>query len=304
MGTPDFAVPALEALHGSGHHIALVVTQPDRPKGRGRKSVAPPVKKTALALGYPVFQPDTIKSSEFIQKIAELKPDIIVVVAFGQILPKALLAIPPKGTVNIHGSLLPKYRGPAPIQWAVINGDKVSGVTTMLMDAGLDTGDILLSESTPISAEDTAASMHDRLARTGARLLIKTLSGLMQDRLTPLKQDNDLTSYAPLLTKKDGRIDWQKPAAKIETFIRGMFPWPGAFTFVGSKRLKVFKAQALDLEFDKTPGTVLKRFSNELLVSTGQGALSILEIQGASGKRLDIIDYLRGNSVEPGTLLD
>lgn len=300
MGTPDFAVPALKSLSKSGHRVALVVTQPDRPKGRGRKPVPPPVKQTAQVLGCKVVQPQTIKDKPFITEIAALKPDVMVVVAFGRILPPELLAVPSKGTVNIHASLLPKYRGPAPIQWAVINGETETGVTTMLMDAGLDTGDILMTTKTPIGPDDTAATLHDRLAKMGADLLIKTLTGLMDNSLKPQKQDHAAACYAPLLKKSDGRIDWQAPAEKIECFVRGMSPWPGAFTFIGSKRIKIFKTEVVDMATTEAPGTVLKRFSNELLVATGHGALSILELQGASGKRLNIIDYLRGNSMEAG----
>jgi methionyl-tRNA formyltransferase len=302
MGTPDFSVPALKILPPSGHEVALVVTQPDRPKGRGCKLTPPPVKEAALALGLPVVQPQAIQDPLFVHQIRDLEPDLFVVVALGQILPQVLLEIPPLGTINIHGSLLPAYRGPAPIQWALINNEGETGITTMLMDKGLDTGDILMTASTCITSDDTSATVHDRLAGMGAELLIKTIEGIAAKTIVPRPQDHDLATYAPLLKKSDGRIDWNKPAQLIEAFIRGMTPWPGAFTFRDNKRLKIFRAQASPQETTQAPGTVIQGFSDELRIATGQGALSICEIQGASGKRLDIKDFLRGHSIESGSV--
>ncbi|OQX05842.1 MAG: methionyl-tRNA formyltransferase [Desulfobacteraceae bacterium IS3] len=303
MGTPDFAVPALESLHRNGYDVALVVTQPDRPKGRGRKLLPPPVKTSALSLGYETIQPESVKTPEFAERLRQTDADIFVVVAFGHILPKSVLDIPKTAAINIHASLLPKYRGPAPIQRAVINGEKESGVTTMFMDKGLDTGDILLSEPLEITEDDTAGSLHDRLSILGADLLIKTLKAFAENTIQPVTQNHEQATYAPMLKKEDGRIDWTKPARNIETFIRGMNPWPGAFTFHGDKGLKIFRAKVIPSSSGESPGTVIKSFPDELYVMTGEHALSVLEIQGASGKRLNIRDFLRGYNMPPGTVL-
>ena len=303
MGTPDFAVPALEALHNSEHEVALVVTQPDRPKGRGRKLTAAPVKKFAQSHQYPVFQPESLKSPEAQQPLAAVHPDLLVVIAFGHVLPAAVLEIPKYGAINSHASLLPKYRGPAPIQWAVINGDRETGVTTMMMDTGVDTGDILMTAREPIGPEDTAGQMHDRLALVGADLLITTLDALAQGTLPPIVQDAEQATYAPLLKKRDGQIDWRKPAAAIESFIRGVSPWPGAFTFHGGKRIKVYKARPIDGRTNHQPGTVIESFPGDLWIATGEGVLSIQELQGASGKRLAVDDFLRGYLLTPGEQL-
>ncbi len=303
MGTPEFAVPTLQALHRAGHAIPMVVTQPDRPKGRGRKTTPTPVKAAAIRLELTVEQPATIRSADFIVKLKKLEPDLFVVVALGQILSQTLLDIPRLGAINVHASLLPKYRGAAPIQWALINGEKETGITTMLMDAGLDTGDMLLAARTEITSEDTAQSLHDRLRLMGADLLVETIKGLISNTMTPVPQDHKLASRAPLLKKNDGHIDWLKPAVAIDTFIRGMTPWPGAFCFMGDSRLKIFVARAAPLTSPAPPGTVIKGFSNELRVATGDQALTILELQAASGKRLPVRDYLIGNPVAEGTVL-
>lgn len=303
MGTPDFAVPSLRALHNSDHWVALVVTQPDRPKGRGRKVIFSPVKEAALELGYDIIQPSSVRAPEFYEKMAALSPDIFVVVAFGHILPKKVLSIPAKGAINLHASLLPKYRGPAPIQWAIINMEKESGVTSMLMNEGLDTGDILLSEKTGIAPKETSSSLHDRLSRIAGDLLIPTLSGICANSLKPVPQDNSLATYAPLLKKKDGLIDWSKPAREIEAFIRGMTPWPGAFTFIGGKRIKIFASDIVFNDSKVTPGTVTGEAQDKLCIATGKHLLEINEIQEESGKRLSIKDYLRGKNISPGTIL-
>jgi len=303
MGTPAFAVPALKRLYQDGHEILLTVTQPDRPRGRGLQVSEAPVKKAANELNLPVSQPESIRAAEFSSNIRELRPDVMVVAAFGRILPKVLLTAPRLGCINIHASLLPKYRGPAPIQWAIINAEKETGVTAMLMDEGLDTGDILLSKKTDISGEDTAASLYESLAGLGAELISETLQGLGTGRLKPVPQDPGQATYAPLLKKNDGRIDWTRSAGSLDAFIRGVTPWPGAFTFYGDKRLKIFRAKPLQTDIREAPGTVIPGFPGELRVMTGDGALSILEIQGASGKRLSIRDFLRGNSIPAGTVL-
>lgn len=302
MGTPVFAVPSLEALNNSGYNVALVVTQPDRPKGRGKKLTPPPVKTTAMALGLDVLQSETVKTDTFVEQIKKLAPDMFVVVAFGHILPQNLLDIPGRGAVNIHASLLPKYRGPAPIQWAVINGEKETGVTTMLLDTGMDTGDILMSQTEPILPDDTSASLHDRLAVLGGELLLKTLEGMEAGSVVPAPQDSTLATLAPMLKKKDGKIDWNMPAEKIDSFIRGMTPWPGAFTFHEDKRLKIFKAEPAEITAAAAPGTVIKGFQDELRVAADKGAVSILELQSASGKRLKIKDFLQGKSIPEGTV--
>jgi methionyl-tRNA formyltransferase len=303
MGTPEFAVPALKALHKSNQNLALVVTRPDRPKGRGRKVTPPPVKEAAIHLGYEVDQPASIRTAEFANRMAKHKPDIIVVIAFGNIIPKNILEIPKIATINIHASLLPKYRGPAPIQWAIINGELETGVTTMLMDEGLDTGDILLSSKIKIFSDDTSATLHDRLADLSADLLIQTIESFETGDITPMSQDHTRATYAPLLKKNDGHINWKMPAETIESFIRGMMPWPGAFTFHGNKRLKIFKAMPIIIDTVETPGTVIKRFPGELCVATGKGVLSVINIQGESGKRLLIKDFLQGYNIPPGTIL-
>ena len=303
MGTPDFAVPALKALHQSEHKILLVVTQPDRRKGRGRKLAAPPVKSAALEMGYDVLQPESIKTDEFNASIASLTPDLLVVIAFGQVIPKAVLQTPARGAINLHASLLPQYRGPAPIQWAIIKGEKKTGVTTMLIDEGLDTGDMLLAKKVEISDTETSGTLHDRLAEVGASLVVETLDKLADGSLTPVPQDEELSSYAPLLKKQDGRIDWSRPAREIESFIRGVNPWPGAFTFCDDRRLKIYAAKFLDMETAAEPGTVLVGFPCELRVATGQGVLVLEEIQGASGKCLLTKDFLCGCHIAPGTKL-
>jgi len=303
MGTPDFAVPALKALHKSSHDVTLVITQPDRPKGRGRKVVSSPVKEAVKHLGYDIIQPAIFRGEAFEDHMSRLDPDIIVVVAFGQILPKNLLELPRIGAINIHASLLPKYRGPAPIQWAIINGEKETGVTTMFMDEGLDTGDILLSSKVKITPDDTSATLHDRLSVLGGDLLIKTLSALGTDDITPTPQDHTRATYSRLLKKKDGHINWQKPAESLDSFIRGMTPWPGAFTNHGEKRLKIFSAKPIYTDIHDKPGTVVKGFPDELRVATGKGALSIKEIQAESGKRLQIKAFLQGCRMPLGTVL-
>jgi len=303
MGTPDFAVPALTALHNNKYDVILVVTQPDRPKGRGRKPVSPPVKEAAVHLGYDVIQPVSITTDEFANNVIRLKPDMFVVSAFGHILPKRILELPKIGALNIHASLLPKYRGAAPIQWAVINGEKETGVTAMLMDEGLDTGDILFTSKTQISPDDTSATLHNRLADLGADLLIKTLKAIEADNINPIPQDHTIATYAPMLKKKDGHINWEMAADKLEAFIRGMTPWPGAFTFCKNTRLKIFSSKPIIMPVDTPPGTVLRGFPDELHIATGKGALSILEIQGQSGKRLLIKDFLRGFKLPVGTIL-
>ncbi len=303
MGTPDFAVPALRALHKHGHQVDLVITQPDRRKGRGRKLALPPVKTAALELGLTVAQPDTIRNPQFHQKMQTLAPDLFVVVAFGHILSRTLLDIPRLGAINVHASLLPKYRGPAPIQWALLDREKQTGVTTMFLDTGVDTGDMLHKAATTITPQDTAATLHDRLAELGGTVLIETLQALEAKTLTPQPQDHNQATHAPLLQKQDGRINWQDSAEAIEARVRAMTPWPGAFTKFNDKPLKIHRAQIVNRQTDAKPGSVLTSFPDELWVATGQGVLSILELQGASGKRLKAKEFLCGCKMAAGTCL-
>jgi len=303
FGTPEFSVPTLNALHEEDHDVVLVVTRPDRPKGRGRKLTQSPIKETALKLGYDVVQPTSIKTREFVDQIRHCKPDFVIVVAFGRILPENVLAQARIGAINVHASLLPKYRGPAPIQWAIIKGEPETGVCTILMDKGMDTGDILLSLKEPIRADDTAGSLHDRLAKKGAHALIDTLMAYCDNTIQPTPQDHSAATYAPMLAKEDGRIDWNKSAESLEPFIRGVTPWPGAYTFFEEKRLKVFRSRPIAIDVSEPPGTVLHSFPGELRVATGNGALSIEEIQGPSGKRLSVKDFLRGFDIPSGAIL-
>ena len=303
MGTPQFSVPGLKALHENGHDVALVVTQPDRPQGRGRKVTPSPVKAAATELGIPVIQPSAVKTAEFADQLKTYQPDFQVVIAYGRILTESVLAIPQFGTINIHASLLPKLRGAAPIHWAVINGEQETGVCSMLMDKGMDTGDVLLSAPEPIKPDDTAGSLHDRLAVKGAKILIETLKKFAERTIQPIPQDNSLATYAPMLNKDDGLINWNQSAGSIERFIRGVTPWPGAYTFSGETRLKIFQSTPIEVEVSEAPGTVLRGFPDELRVATGDGVLSILEIQGASGKRMTIREFLMGHAIPPGTVL-
>jgi methionyl-tRNA formyltransferase len=304
FGTPDFAVPTLKRLVNSNYKISMVITQPDRPKGRGQKTLPTPVKKAAMELGLKVYQPKSVNKGDFHEKVAEVAPDYFVVVAFGQILSEKLLVIPKKSPINVHASLLPKYRGAAPIHWALLNGEKETGITTMLMEKKMDAGDILLTSKIPIEASDNFGTLHDRLAELGAKLLIDTLEKLEKNEIHPKSQDHSQATFAPMLKKEDSHIDWNQTPGKIENFIRAMAPGPGAFTFYENKRLKIFKAIPVQGEKNVIPGTVLKGFENEIRVASGHdGALSILEIQGGSGKRMKISDFLRGNSIPPGSTL-
>jgi len=303
MGTPDFAVPALHAVHAAGHDIVLVVTQPDRPRGRGRKVEPPPVKKAAEKLGLAVIQPDNLRNENAKQALQAADADLFIVVAFGHLLRESVLRMPKLGCINVHASLLPKYRGPAPIQWAVINGDTETGVTTMLIDKGLDTGDMLMTAREPIGPSDTAGDLHDRLAQRGADLLVRTLQAFSNGTIRRTPQEHSAATYAPLLKKTDGLIDWKKPAARIEPFIRGMSPWPGAFTFWKNTRLKIYRAEVPAAQCNALPGTVLESRPGHLTVATGDGALSILELQSASGSRLPVSEFLRGFRISPGELL-
>lgn len=300
MGTPEFAVPPLFALHRAGYSIPLVVSQPDRPQGRGRKLIETPVKKAALDLGLTVVQPARINSDDIISMIDAVKPDFFVVVAFGQIISSKLLSVPRLAPINIHASLLPAYRGAAPIQRAILGGETKTGITTMLMDKGMDTGDMLLSQFIDILEDDTSETLSSRLSRLGADLILKTLEEYIKGNIKPEPQNHEKATYSPMLNKQEGLVDWTKPAKQLDYFIRGMNPWPGAFTFLEEKRLRIIKAMPLDITGHDAPGTVLESAPGTLMVQTGNGALSIREIQGESGKRLPISDFLRGFPIEKG----
>jgi methionyl-tRNA formyltransferase len=290
MGTSDFSVPPLQALAKEGFDISLVITQPDRPKGRGRKLAPPPVKKEALKLGIKdIIQPASMNSSEVYEILTQKKADIFVVVSFGHILNKKILNIPRIGAINIHASLLPKYRGSSPIQSAIINREKETGITTMLMDTGIDTGDILYTNKTEILPDDTADMLHDRLAVLGADLLIKTLNDF--ENIKPVPQNNKNATYAPILKKEDGRINWNNTPEFIDAFIRGMNSWPGAFTFLNTKRLKILKAEPVYEKTSHKPGTLILK-KDKFYVAVKNGAVSLLKVQQESGKRLDIKDFL------------
>ncbi len=301
MGTPEFAVPSLKALAGSGEEVIAVVAQPDRPQGRGLKLSPPPTKVFAEELGIPVLQPERIRTEEFLKELRELGPDVIVVAAYGKILPKPVLELPPFGCINVHASMLPRYRGAAPVNWAIARGEKVTGVTIMRMDEGMDTGDILLTREVPIDDEDTGETLARKLSLAGAELLLTALGNLKRGELRPRKQDDSLATYAPMLKKEDGRIDWNKPAREIRDLIRGMLPWPGAFTYLDGKLLKIYRAAVS--EGDGKEGEVITASQGVLRVAAGEGALDILELQMEGGKRLSSRDFLSGRKIEPGTVL-
>jgi methionyl-tRNA formyltransferase len=304
MGTPEFAVPTLERLFQSGHSISSVVTQPDRPKGRGQESQATPVKLFALANGLAVLQPAKVNTPEFVEILRQQAPDVIVVVAFGQILSAKVLAIPRIFCVNLHASLLPKYRGAAPINWAIMNGEMETGVTTMKMDVGMDTGDMLLAQKISIKETDTAQTLHDTLCREGAGLVLETLRRLEQQSLVPIPQDNLQASYAPKLKKEDGLIRWDKRAAEIRNHVRGLEPWPGVYAFYKSKRLKICKVEASSGETQGKPGEILRLSDYGIEVGTGDGRIIITELQPEGKKRMSAMNFLHGNAMNKGEYFD
>lgn len=303
MGTPDFSVGTLEALVKAGHEIVLAVTQPDKPKGRGGKMQYPPVKETAVRYGIPVFQPKKVRTLESIEELRKYKADIMVVIAFGQILPKEILEMTPYGCVNVHASLLPKYRGAAPIQWAVINGEKVSGVTTMQMDEGLDTGDMLLKMEIVLEEKETGGSLHDKLAEAGAKLCVRTLEALEAKTVTGEAQKESPTEYARMLDKSLGKIDWSRDAQSIERLIRGLNPWPSAYTDWNGKVMKIWEADVLDTDTEEAPGTVTAVLKDGFCVQTGRGSLKVRSLQIPGKKRMDAEAFLRGYQVDAGTVL-
>lgn len=308
MGTPELSVGTLEALVEAGHDVCLAVTQPDKPKGRGKEMQPTPVKETAVRYGIPIFQPKKVREPECVEYLKSFQAEVCVVVAFGQILPGEILDMTPYGCINVHTSLLPKYRGAAPIQWAIIQGEQVTGVTTMQMDEGIDTGDMLLTTEVPITPEETGESLHDKLAAAGAELAVRTLKELEAGTLTPKKQGESPTPYAKMLNKKMGNIDWNQPAAAIERLIRGLNSWPSAYTIWNGKVMKIWKAGVKSDETGDTvekaaPGTILKVEKDSFCVQTGDGVLLVKEVQLPGKKHMDVCAFLRGNTVTPGTIL-
>lgn len=300
MGTPEFAVPSLQALLDSNENVVAVVTQPDRPKGRGRKLTPPPVKVLAEAHNIPVLQPKKIKTDEFLDTIREYEPDLIIVTAYGRILPGPLLHLPPLGTINVHGSLLPKYRGAAPIQRAILNGDRETGITIMQMDEGMDTGDILLPGSLAIEPDDTSVTLAEKMSALGGKLLKEALALLRKDQLPPIKQDDALATEAPLLCKHEAKIDWTEPAEKISCLIRGLEPWPLAFTTHEDKWLRLFRPQVIQGAPDEAPGTLCRIDKDGLVIAAGRDYLLVSEVQCEGSKRMPVDAFLRGRPLEVG----
>ena len=334
MGTPEFSVGTLEALIEAGHEIVLVVTQPDKPKGRGKEVAITPVKAVALKYNIPVFQPVKVREPVALLELERYPADVMVVVAFGQILPKQVLEMTRYGCINVHASLLPAYRGAAPIQWAIIHGETKTGITTMQMDEGLDTGDMILKEEVIITSDETGASLHDKLAAVGASLCVKTLKAIEEGRATFEKQEETTTEYASMLKKEMGRVDWNKSAVEIERLIRGMNSWPGAYSLWGSKELKIWKGKVIQnlitkdeqanrepsvgreekervptadiLEINKAKpvaGEIVKVEKKTVVIQTGEGYLEIIEIQVPGKKKMTVEEFLRGNKLVEGTVL-
>ena len=304
MGTPDFSVGTLKALIDAGHEVVLAVTQPDKPKGRGGKMQYTPVKEKALEHQIPVFQPKRVRASECIEELRKYQADVIVVIAFGQILPREILEMTPYGCINVHASLLPKYRGAAPIQWAVINGEKISGVTTMQMDEGLDTGDMLLKTEIVLDEKETGDSLHDKLADAGAKLCVRTLKELEEGTVKPEAQGDSPTEYARMLDKSLGAIDWNQDAVSIERLIRGLNSWPSAYTDWDGKVMKLWEAQVIEgQETKEAVGTVVKVEKDGFFVQTGCGLLKVLALQIPGKKRMEAGAFLRGYTMKEGTIL-
>ncbi|MCX8118100.1 MAG: methionyl-tRNA formyltransferase [Desulfobacterota bacterium] len=300
FGTPEFALPSLERLTQGPEEVVAVVTQPDREKGRGKKRTPPPVKTYALQHGLSLYQPEKVKEASFLNEMKALGPDLMVVVAFGQILPKGLLEIPRFGAINVHGSLLPAYRGAAPVAWALLRGEEKTGVTTMLMDEGMDTGDILLQAEVAIEPDDTRETLEKRLALRGSELLTETIEKMKKGELTPVPQDHSKATYAPPLKKEDGRIDWRRSAREIENLIRAMHPWPGAFTRWERGLLKILRGEARQGAISSNPGTVLWVGADFIEVGTGEGSLLIKEVQPEGGRRMSVRDFLAGHRLPSG----
>ena len=302
FGTPSFALPSLQALVLGPDEVVAVVTQPDRERGRGRKVVPSPVKELALQKGVFLLQPEKVEEEPFQEAVKDLKTDLFIVVAYGQILPKSLLVIPKHGAVNVHGSLLPKYRGAAPIAWAVLNGEKKTGVTTMTMDEGMDTGDLLLQAEVPIGEEETTETLHDRLASLGAQMLMETLKKMKTGEIRPIPQDHSKATYAPMVKKEDGRIDWVREAEVIDRQVRAFHPWPGAHTRWQGRLLKIYRGEARKGKTTGKAGTVLWVGADFIEVETGRDSYLIKEVQPEGKRRMSVQDFLAGHPVSVGTV--
>lgn len=302
MGTPEFAVPTLQALIDH-HEVIGVVTQPDKQRGRGKKVQFPPVKEKAVEYNIPVYQPVRAREEAFVETLKQLNPDVIVVVAYGQILPESILNIPKYGCINVHGSLLPKYRGAAPIQWAVLDGEEKTGITTMFMEKGLDTGDMFDKVEVVLDPKETAGTLHDKLMEAGADLLLETLKKLEAGTAVRTKQDDSKSCYAKMLSKEMGKIDFTKSASEIERLIRGMNPWPSAYTSMSGKTMKIWDADVVEYQGNEKPGTIVDVTKDSILVAAGENALALKEIQLAGKKRMQVQAFLLGRSVEKGIVL-
>jgi len=303
MGTPEFAVPCLQKIIDEGHEVVAVVTQPDKPKGRGKKLAMPPVKELALKYDIPVYQPLKAREESFVDTLKGMNPELIVVVAFGQILPKSILDIPKYGCVNVHASLLPRYRGAAPLNWVIINGEEKTGVTTMYMDEGLDTGDMILKSEIPLDDEITAGELHDKMMIDGAKVLKETIDLIEKGEAPREKQSNEDTCYSPIMNKSLGNIDWKKSAIDIHNLVRGINPWPSAYTTYEGQTMKIWKTKVIDKNSDKDPGTIISVDKEGINVSTSEGILQIKEIQMAGKKRMEVPEYIKGNNINTDIIL-
>lgn len=300
MGTPDFAVNALESIIAAGHEVVLVVTQPDKPQGRGKEWKATPVKECAIKHDIPVFQPIRIKTAEGVAYLKQFNADVFVVAAFGQILSQEILDMPKYGCINIHASLLPKYRGAAPIQWVILNKEKETGVTIMQMDAGIDTGDMLLQRKFAIGSADTGETVHDKLSELGAEMIVEALRDIEAGTITPVAQNEEDTCYAPMLTKELGCVNWSKDADTIDHYVRGLYPWPGSYTFLDGKKVKLFRVEPEKTWHDAMPGEVIGVEREALVVAAGEGIIRIRELQLEGKKRMPVKDFLLGYKITPG----
>lgn len=305
MGTPEFAVPSLEMLIQEGYEVLAVVTQPDKPKGRGNKMSAPPVKEFAIEHGITVLQPEKIKTPEFIEQIRELGPDLLITAAYGKIISKELLDVPPMGCINVHGSLLPAYRGAAPIHWSIINGEKITGITTMFTDVGVDTGDMLLKKEIEIGPDMTVGELHDKMAVLGAEVLKDTLVELQNGTLVRKPQEDALSSYAPIISKEVGHIDWSKTAQEIHNLVRGTNPWPGAYTFLNDSKMRIWKTSIFACDHQGHDiGEIIRVNDDGILVRCSDGYIMVRELQFDSSKRMKVSDYLRGHKINTGEKLE
>ena len=303
MGTPEFAVPTLKALIEGEDRVILVVTQPDRPRGRGRKLMPPPVKTLAKENDIELVQPESVSEPDFLEKVEGLSPDIVVVAAFGQFLPKRFLEIPRLGCINAHSSILPKYRGAAPAIWAILRGEKITGITTFIIDEGMDAGDVLLIKQVSIGEDETAGELTKRLSDIGAMVIMETIAGLKDGKITPVPQNHEKKTLAPLLKKEDGHINWNQTPDEIKNHVRGMTPWPGAFTILGGERIKIFRVDVGDSGIAGSVGKVIEVDGGGIIVAAKGGCVVIRELQAPGKRRMEAIDFLRGKGIEVGTSL-